>query len=100
MSAKNPEEFAWPGYNDRQDPAALAIHLHIGNIAQPAAVADIDHFFALELCKAVPHPFHPPLVDITPYAAKGVDIPSPLLTSPFLYDMISKDILPERSRFI
>ena len=49
------EELTGPRNNDCCDLAAFAIHLHIGHVAQTAAVADIDDLFALEFRESVAH---------------------------------------------
>ena len=49
------KELTGTGNNDGRDLAAFAIHLHIGHIAQTAAVADVDDLFALEFRESVAH---------------------------------------------
>ncbi len=49
------EELTGAGDDDGRDLAAFAVHLHIGHVAQTAAVADIDDLFALEFRESVAH---------------------------------------------
>ena len=55
VAAEEPEALSAAGHNDGYDAAVPAVHLHITDKTEAAAVADIDDLLAFEGGKAVPH---------------------------------------------
>ena len=55
MPAKEAEAFAVARNDDGYDAAIPAVHLHVTDKTEAAAVADIDDLFTFEGGKAVPH---------------------------------------------
>ena len=55
VAAEEPEALSVAGHNDGHDAAVPAVHLHITDKPEAAAVADIDDLLAFEGGKAVPH---------------------------------------------
>ena len=55
MAAKEAEAFAVARNDDGYDASVPAVHLHITDKTEAAAVADIDDLLAFEGGKAVPH---------------------------------------------
>lgn len=55
VAAKEAEAFAMARNNDGYDAAVSAVHLHVTDKTEAAAVADIDDLLAFEGGKTVPH---------------------------------------------